>query len=390
MYFSDVIGQEKSRRRLLQMVAENRVPHALMLCGPEGCGKMALALAFASFLLGDIGPEEDADPALKEFVSGFDQRKRINAHAMLAKWEHPDLHFSFPVVKLPGQSAEYPTTSADYMQKWIDFLADGPYIEHDRWSEVLNENKIAVIYEAESDRLQHELMLKSNQGGYKISLIWQPECMNATCANKLLKLLEEPPSKTVFLLVSEDPGQLLETIRSRVQRIDIPRLETEDIEKALQQQRSLEPDMAHRVARLANGSWTRALESLDASNEEKTFLDLFIVLMRQAYMRNAKELKKWSLTVSNFDREKQVRMLNYFLRMVRENFIYNFHNPELNYMTQEEENFSKNFARFINEANVIEMSEAIQKATNDILRNGNAKMVFFCLSLQIIVLIMRK
>ena len=390
MYFSDVIGQEKSRRRLLQMVAENRVPHALMLCGPEGCGKMALALAFASFLLGDIGPEEDADPALKKFVSGFDQRKRINAHAMLAKWAHPDLHFSFPVVKLPGQSAEYPTTSADYMQKWIDFLADGPYIEHDRWSEVLNENKIAVIYEAESDRLQHELMLKSNQGGYKISLIWQPECMNATCANKLLKLLEEPPSKTVFLLVSEDPGQLLETIRSRVQRIDIPRLETEDIENALQQQRSLEPDMAHRVARLANGSWTRALESLDASNEEKTFLDLFIVLMRQAYMRNAKELKKWSLTVSNFDREKQVRMLNYFLRMVRENFIYNFHNPELNYMTQEEENFSKNFARFINEANVIEMSEAIQKATDDIVRNGNAKMVFFCLSLQIIVLIMRK
>ena len=390
MYFSDVIGQEKSRRRLLQMVAENRVPHALMLCGPEGCGKMALALAFASFLLGDIGPEEDADPALKKFVSGFDQRKRINAHAMLAKWEHPDLHFSFPVVKLPGQSAEYPTTSADYMQKWIDFLADGPYIEHDRWSEVLNENKIAVIYEAESDRLQHELMLKSNQGGYKISLIWQPECMNATCANKLLKLLEEPPSKTVFLLVSEDPGQLLETIRSRVQRIDIPRLETEDIENALQQQRSLEPDMAHRVARLANGSWTRALESLDASNEEKTFLDLFIVLMRQAYMRNAKELKKWSLTVSNFDREKQVRMLNYFLRMVRENFIYNFHNPELNYMTQEEENFSKNFARFINEANVIEMSEAIQKATDDIVRNGNAKMVFFCLSLQILVLIMRK
>lgn len=390
MYFSDVIGQEKSRRRLLQMVAENRVPHALMLCGPEGCGKMALALAFASFLLGDIGPEEDADPELKKFVSGFDQRKRINAHAMLAKWEHPDLHFSFPVVKLPGQSAEYPTTSADYMQKWIEFLADGPYIEHDRWSEVLNENKIAVIYEAESDRLQHELMLKSNQGGYKISLIWQPECMNATCANKLLKLLEEPPSKTVFLLVSEDPGQLLETIRSRVQRIDIPRLETEDIENALQQQRSLEPDMAHRVARLANGSWTRALESLDASNEEKTFLDLFIVLMRQAYMRNAKELKKWSLTVSNFDREKQVRMLNYFLRMVRENFIYNFHNPELNYMTQEEENFSKNFARFINEANVIEMSEAIQKATDDIVRNGNAKMVFFCLSLQIIVLIMRK
>ena len=387
MYFSDVIGQEKSRRRLLQMVAENRVPHALMLCGPEGCGKMALALAFASFLLGDIGPEEDADPALKKFVSGFDQRKRINAHAMLAKWEHHDLHFSFPVVKLPGQSTEYPTTSADYMQKWIEFLADGPYIEHDRWSEVLNENKIAVIYEAESDRLQHELMLKSNQGGYKISLIWQPECMNATCANKLLKLLEEPPSKTVFLLVSEDPGQLLETIRSRVQRIDVPRLETEDIENALQQQRSLEPDMAHRVARLANGSWTRALESLDASNEEKTFLDLFIVLMRQAYMRNAKELKKWSLTVSNFDREKQVRMLNYFLRMVRENFIYNLRHPELNYLTREEEAFSTRFSPFINERNVEGIVAELERANRDIAGNANAKLVLFDLTIRLSILI---
>ncbi|MGI6222792.1 MAG: ATP-binding protein [Prevotella sp.] len=390
MYFNDVIGQKESRQRLLQLVAENRVPHALMLCGPEGCGKMALALAFASLLLGDIGPEEEANPALKDFVGRFSPLQRANAHAMLAKWEHPDLHFSFPVVKLPGQSAEYPTTSLDYMQKWTEFLREDPYIEHDRWSERLKENKMAVIYEAESDRLQHELMLKSNQGGYKISLIWQPECMNATCANKLLKLLEEPPSKTVFLLVSEDPGMLLETIRSRVQRIDIPRLEAEDIENALVERRSLDRDAAHRVARLANGSWTQAVESLDASNEDRTFLDLFIVLMRQAYMRNAKELKKWSLAVSAFDREKQVRMLSYFLRMVRENFIYNFHNPQLVYMTQEEENFSKNFARFINETNVIEVSETIEKAINDIKRNGNAKMIFFGMSLQLIVLIMRK
>lgn len=387
MYFNEVIGQRESRRRLLQLVAENRVPHAMMLCGPEGCGKMALALAFASLLLGDIGPEEEAEPELRDFVGGFSQQQRANAHAMLAKWEHPDLHFTFPVVK---KGPTTPTTSLDYMKQWNQYLADGPYIKHDQWAERLKDKKMAMIYEPESDRLQHELMLKSNQGGYKVALVWQPESMNATCANKLLKLLEEPPSQSVFLFVSEDPGRLLETIRSRVQRIDIPRLETEDIEQALISRRALTPDMAHRVARLANGSWTRALESIDASNESRTFLDLFIMLMRLAYKRDAKELKKWSLAVADFEREKQVRMLSYFLRMIRENFIYNFHNPELNYMTQEEEDFSKNFARFINEANVVEISEAMEKATVDIARNGNPKMVFFSMALQLIVLIMRK
>ena len=382
MQFSKVIGQKEAQQRLKQLVDEQRIPHAMLITGPEGCGKMAMALAFASFLLGERWDGRSLLGSEAEIA---------NAEAMLRKWAHPDLHFSFPIIKPKNAGSDRKVACDEYIKEWGQLLDGGPYFTLEQWMKLMNaENQQAQIFEAESDALAHKLYIKSTMGGYKVSLIWLPERMNATCANKLLKLLEEPPMKTVFLLVSEHPELLIDTIRSRVQRFDIPRLETEDIEKALQEKRSLEPDMAHRVARLANGSWTRALESLDASNEERTFLDLFIVLMRQAYMRNAKELKKWSLAVSAFDREKQVRMLNYFLRMVRENFIYNFRNPELNYMTQEEENFSKNFARFINEANVIEMSETIQKAINDIVRNGNAKMVFYCLALQVIVLIMRK
>lgn len=148
--------------------------------------------------------------------------------------------------------------------------------------------------------------------------------------------------------------------------------------------------MAHRLARVANGSWTKALESLNADSENRLFLDMFIMLMRLAYQRNIKELKRWSETVAAYGREKQKRMLTYFLRLVRENFMYNFHQEELCYMTQEEENFARNFARFINEANVIGISELIQRAIRDIGQNANPKIVFFDMASNIIVLLLQK
>ena len=215
--------------------------------------------------------------------------------------------------------------------------------------------------------------------------------MNAECANKLLKLLEEPPHQTVFIMVCEEPELLLDTIKSRTQRIDIKKIEDDTIEKALTERRGLDQDIAHRIAHIANGNWLRALENLDAGNENRQFLDMFVMLMRLSYQRNIKELKKWSEIVStSYGREKQRRMLNYFSRMVRENFMYNFKQTELCYMTQEEENFSSKFARFINEANVIEISELLQKARRDIGQNANGKIVFFDLALQMIVLLIRK
>jgi DNA polymerase-3 subunit delta' len=375
MRFSKVIGQENMKRRLLQMVSEGRVPHALMLAGPSGAGKMALALAFASYLLGE---RED----------GTTSR---NVEAMLAKWEHPDLHFTFPIIKPSGTSSEHKMVSDDYIRQWRGMLADGPYFSFETWLEHMKAaNQQAVIYESQSDELQMKLSLKSSQGGYKVSIIWLPERMNVVCANKMLKLLEEPPSGTVFIMVSENAELLLPTISSRVQRIDVKPIAMEDVEKSLVDLCGLEEDMAHRVARVAGGNWLKAMEELSVSNENRLFLDMFIMLMRLAFMRNVKELTQWSETVSGYGREKQRRMLSYFSRMIGENFMHNFHNPELTYMTRDEENFSTNFSKYINEANIIPFYEEFERANRGIGQNANARMTFFDLAMKVALLIRMK
>lgn len=383
MKFSDVIGQEEAINRLRQLVEEQRVPSTMMLCGPSGCGKMALAMAFASYLLG----ERDGEKSLLS-----DPMAIRNAEAMLKNWEHPDLHFTYPVIKPAGVSADHKMISDDFTREWHEMIAESQYFFIDNWLAKMDAaNQQAIIGAGESDELTRKMSLKSSQGGYKVSIIWLPERMNAECANKLLKLLEEPPHQTVFIMVSEEPELLLDTIKSRTQRIDIKKIDDDTIEKALTERRGLDQDVAHRIARIANGNWMRALENLDAGNENRQFLDMFIMLMRLSYQRNIKELKKWSeIASTNYGREKQRRMLNYFSRMVRENFMYNFQQAELCYMTQEEEDFSSKFARFINEANVIEISELLQKARRDIGQNANGKIVFFDLALQMIVLLIRK
>lgn len=310
---------------------------------------------------------------------------------MLRKWEHPDLHFTFPTIKLAAMGNEHQPVSDDFAKEWRHLLLQSPYFTLSQWmTEMGAANQQAVITGAESDELLKKLSLKSSQGGYKVSIVWLPERMNLTSANKLLKLLEEPPQQTVFILVCEDPSLLLDTIKSRVQRIDVKRIATSAIEKALTEQRGLDPDTARRIARIAGGSWTHALETLDADNENRLFFDLFILLMRLAYARNIKELKRWTETVSAYGREKQKRLLTYFQRMIRENFVYNFRNADLNYMTAEEENFAKRFCVFINEANVIDISELLGRAQRDIVQNANPKIVFFDLALKLIVLLIRK
>ena len=214
--------------------------------------------------------------------------------------------------------------------------------------------------------------------------------MNQTSANKLLKLLEEPPTQTVFILVSEDPGRLLETIRSRTQRFDFKRIADDDIEQALVARCGIEADLAHRIARIAGGSWTAATGALQAGNENNMFFDLFTMLMRLAYAKRVKELKKWSESIAAFGREKQKRLLVYFSRMIRENFMYNFHDPRLTYMTVNEEQFASRFAPFINEGNIIEFSEMFERALRDVTQNANSKMVFFDIALQSIIYITRK
>ena len=350
---------------LTRLADSGRVPHAMLLCGPQGCGKMALALAFASSLLA-------YNPLLKN-------------------WAHPDLYFSFPTIKSASMGKEHQPESDDYAREWREMISQDPYFTLEQWMSAMHaENQQAVITGAESDSLARKLSMKSSQGGYKVSIIWLPERMNQTSANKLLKLLEEPPALTVFIMVSEEPEKLLETIRSRTQRYDFKRIADADIEQALVQRQGIEPDTAHRLARIAAGSWTAATEALKASNEQLLFFDLFTMLMRLSYGRRVKELKKWADSVAAFGREKQKRFLAYLSRMTRESFMYNFHIPELNYMTADEEQFTSRFAPFINEANVVEMAETFEKAIRDISQNTNSKIVFFDIALAVTVLVRRK
>lgn len=379
MKFDQVIGQDEAKQRLQQLVDEQRIPHALMFIGPEGCGKMALALAFASFLLGERWDGRSL-LARPEAVA--------NAEAMLARWQHPDLHFSFPVIKGKGAGSDSKVTSEDFAKQWRELLAGGPYFSLEQWMTFMNaENQQASIFEAESDRLLRKLNLKSSLGGNKVSLIWLPERMNLTCANKLLKLLEEPAPKTFFLLVCERPELLLETIRSRVQTFAVSRIDENAISHALVNRQGLADVDARRIARLANGDWLKALEEIDADNEKKEFFTVFVTLMRKAYTKDVKALKAWSQTVADFGREKQKRLIAYMMQMVRENFIYNFHNPQLNYMTQEEEKFATHFAPFINERNVLLFQRRLQLMMRDIGQNANGKLQFFNFALEVTIYI---
>lgn len=213
--------------------------------------------------------------------------------------------------------------------------------------------------------------------------------MNMECANKLLKLIEEPPSHTVFIMVCDEPEKVLETIRSRTQMIHIRKTDTESIRRALVERRGIAEEAASRIARMANGNWMKALELTEAGSENELFLDMFQSLMRLAYSRNVRELKRWSETMQGFGREKQKRFLEYFLRLIRENFMYNFQCPELTYMSQREEEFARNFARFVNENNVIPISNLANRAIRDIGQNANSKIVFFDMALQMIVLLIQ-
>ena len=189
MNWNEVIGQEETKARLMQLMEEKRLPHALLFCGPAGCGKMAMAMAFASYLLTSTANNDNA---------------KRNAEAMLAQWQHPDLHFTFPVIRPTGTSADHKMVSDDFAKEWHAMLMEGPYFSIDQWlSRMKAANQQAIIYASESDDIIRKLSLKSSQGGYKVSIIWLPERMNGECANKLLKIIEEPPQQTVFLMVSE-------------------------------------------------------------------------------------------------------------------------------------------------------------------------------------------
>lgn len=370
--FTQVIGQQDIKERLLEEVRQNRIPHALLFCGPGGCGKLALAVSYAQYLLCRHPEEHDACgkcPSCKMFTD----------------FAHPDLHFVYPIIRY--KTAESSICDV-YIDAWRKRLQKGLYFDLNDWlSDMKADNQQPMIYAAESTQIQRKLALKSTLGGRKVMIIWMPEKMNAECANKLLKLIEEPPAQTVFLLVSNEPEKILPTILSRTQRIDMKGIDKEELADILTP--TYGKEQAEQAARNAGGSYTAALKALQQEKDTALFFDLFVMLMRLSYMRKIKEMRKWSEQLAGMGREQQKNFLSYCQRLIRENFIYNFRQPELNYMTTEERDFSKNFARFVNERNVIKIMDELSEAQRDIEQNVNPKMVFFDFALKMIVLLIQ-
>ena len=382
MLFADIIGQEATKRQLRQSAREGRIPHAQLFTGIRGIGKLQLALAYAQYLNCPNRTDEDSCgtcPTCLQFQH----------------LQHPDLHFAFPIVKTDAGD-----TCDAFLEPWRQIILDKHYFDLDDWYKALGvETKQGMIYEKESQEILRKLSLKAYGNGYKVMIIWQPEKMNIASANKLLKLLEEPPAQTVFLLVSEHPEQLLSTIQSRVQTIRVPRIEKEVIADALTRE-GIPADAAADIARIANGSYLTARKKADESEENQQELRDFIALFRDAYTvgvlkdpqkkyESLKRLRQWSMEMadSSVGREKQKHFLQYAQQQVRENYIRNLSQPELNYQLAAERDFSVKFAPFIHDGNVEGIMSQLETAERQIEQNGNAKVIFFDLCLQMIVLI---
>ena len=370
MLLRDIIGQDAIKRELCRGVQQGRIAHALLLSGPAGVGKLPLALAYAQYIACKHRTDNDACGVCPTCLQ-------------YSKLQHPDLHFVFPIVK---------TDSADvcdnYLGAFREMVLANPYSDADDWLQQMGgEKKQSMIYEKESGEIQRKLSLKAFGDGYKVMIVWQPEKMHIACANKLLKLLEEPPEKTVFILVSEHPEQLLQTIRSRVQEIPLPPLKEEEIAEDLIHNHGLLEAPARRIAHTAQGSLSNALRLITDDDDNKQFFDLFVQLMRLSYVRKVKEMKLWSEEVASLGRERQKKFLSYCQHMIRENFMYNFHQSKLNYMSEAESDFAVKFAPFINENNVIGIMNELSLCERDIAQNANPKIVFFDFSLKMIVLI---
>ena len=375
MFFKDIIGQQEVIERLIKDAQAGTVPHALLFCGPEGVGKFQTAIAFARYLL------------CRDKGNAADSCGKCPACVKMDKLVHPDLHFVFPVIN-KSKSSERTTVSDDEITTWRETVLDKQYFGFEEWLSAINaDNKQASIFVTESESIMSKLSLKSVEGGYKIMIIWHAEKMNPQCANSLLKLLEEPPAQTVFILTTDAPEQMLETILSRTQRIDFRRIPEQEIAERLQGAGyQLEPDAAQKIAHLSGGSWFKAMSALRVNTESEEFFDYFTQLMRLAYGRKLKDLKRWSESIAGGGREWQKRFLAYCQRMIRENFICNFHNPDLNYLTDQERQFSVRFAPYVNENNIIGLMDTLSDAQRDIEQYVNSKMVFFDLSLKTIML----
>jgi DNA polymerase III subunit delta' len=363
MLFKEIIGQQAIKERLVRSVKEGRISHAQLFLGPQGSGNLALALAYAQYI--SCAKRLD-DDSCGECSSCIKYNKLI----------HPDLHFVYPVAL-----SKDVRVSTDKAKEWREAFLDDPYITLFSWFETLDaENKQAVIGTDESGEILRKLSLTTYEADYKIMIIWQAEKMNPSAANKLLKILEEPPDKTLFLLVCENEDQLLRTIVSRTQLIKINKIADQDLIQALIERHGLSTESAEGIAHLADGNYAEALALMNENENAGQNLASFQKLMRASLKFDPKAVMSWIDDISTAGRERQKNFLNYALHIIRESLILNYGDASLVKLGNDEKDFVKKFSPFIHINNIERFMEELNKAYFHMERNANAKILFMDLA----------
>ena len=390
MQFENVIGQRATKKHLIDLVQQNRLSHALLFLGKEGCGNLAMALAFAQYIVCTSARNEktpqaalfgdDDSDALKN-IDILDSCGHCPSCIKAQQFIHPDIHFSFPVI--PKKSGT-PPVSDDYMTDWREFITTNPYGNVYDWLQFLGaENKQGNITAEECNQINHKLSLKSFESSYKILIMWMPEFLGNS-GNKLLKLIEEPPTDTLFIFVAQDENSILPTILSRTQLIKIPLIDNNDVEEALIKHAGLTQERAAQAAAVSEGNYREAMQILQ--NAEQNWESLLREWLNVTLKNKTPAQLKWIDEISQMGREKQKQFLRYFIHLLGQAL-------RLTYCPEADDNNLQmpaneiDFALRLNKMCSIEAEEAIinelDRAIFYIERNAHAKLLFHALSIRL-------
>lgn len=382
MEFSQIVGQSHIKDALIYNAQNARIPHAQLFIGPDGSGTLAMAIAYAKFILCNCN----------------DKLSPSGSQACAVKVEnfsHPDLHFVYPVTTT--DQVKRNASSDQFLSQWATFLKNNPYANLFDWYNHIDvQNKQGQIGVDEALQITKKLALKSYEGGYKIMIIWMADRLNVEASNKLLKLLEEPPKKTLFILVAENQKSILPTILSRCQLVNFNALSPLDIQQALIQTQNCSQQQASLIARQAQGSYNKALKLLSTKDQVEPFEKWFVQWVRAAFRAKGnaaviQDLIQWSEELSSIGREQQKQFLEFCIELFRQALLLNYQSENLVYYQTTVDNFKlEKFAPFVNGANIQEIFQELSQAIYHIERNGSAKMIFTDLSIKLTRLIHKK
>ncbi len=375
MLFSDIIGQQRIKHHLTKTVENARIPHAQLFIAPTGSGVLPMAIAYAQYIL-------------CQNKEGENNNGNSSCNLKVEKLMHPDLHFAFPVTT--NERVKKHPTSNSFMQEWRQFVKETPYGSLFNWYQLLGiENKQGQIGVDEAEEIVKKLILKPYEGGYKVMIIWMADKMNASASNKLLKLIEEPPERTLFLLIAENEELIIKTILSRCQVLHFQSLTEQNIIDTLISRHQVDETQAIKIAQQSNGNWNKALHLLHHDDNELAFEKWFITWVRAAFKAKGdasvvQDLIKWSEEIAKTGRETQKRFLKYCSHFFRQALLTNYNARSLVFFESHENNFDiEKFAPFIHGANIEDINKAIEDAMYHIERNGNAKIILLDLSMQL-------